>query len=188
LAPEPQALEILGPLTDEEHAEIAGAGPVPAPAGVFEKHHTPITNQESREEKGAAVRRVITTPAGGGGREQHTSLPPSRALEQATPEKSLPAAMDHKQPDGAEESRRPATVPVLVLLADVEIWAGRSSRCPESRWTVVVDVQDGSVTGAERLPGDRKNRAGEECLLLDFVGSFIAGVADGRHVAEVVLQ
>lgn len=187
--PEPQAFEIIGPLTDEEHGEIADPAPVPDQDGIAESQVSSRNRSESGEATmGAEKRRALALPAVGAAREQRASPPSGRIGEDVMSEKSLAAAAgkEKRDEDGALHSER--TLPAVVIIGDSAIWAGRCSGCRDARWVVVFGVQDGVVVSVERAPGDPRRPSEGACLLHEFVGTSVDGLADGRHVAEAVLQ
>lgn len=187
--PEPQAVEIIGPLTDEEHAEIAEPAPASSPEGVTEESVPSLGSVEKRAEKmGVDKRRVPASEAAGIRRKRDASAPPGRTRGDAVSGKALTTSSSYESRIGDGAVDRAGTIPAVVTMGGVELWAGWSSNCTESRWDVVFGVQDGVVVTVERPVGHPKTPAEEECLLLDFVGTVLDGVSDGRHVAEVVLR
>ncbi len=188
-APEPQAVEIIGPLTDEEHAEIADPAPASSRAGVTEKSVPSLGGVEKRaEKKGVEKRRVPASEAAGITREKDGSPSPGRTRGDTVSGKAQTASPGYESRDSDGAFDRAGTIPAVVTMGGVEIWGGWSSNCTESRWDVVLGVQDGVVVTIEPPAGHPKTPAEEECLLLDFVGTVLDGVSDGRHVAEGVLR
>lgn len=188
-APEPQAVEIIGPLTDEEHAEIADPAPASSRAAVAKETVSSVASVEKRAKKmGVENRRVSTPGAAGSTREQQGSPPPGRTREDGGSGKALTTSSGYESRIGDSALRRAGTIPVVVTIGGVEVWAGWSSICPEARRGVVIGIQDGVVVTVEPPAGEPETSSGDECLLLDFLGTVVDGISDGRHVAEVVLR
>jgi len=188
-APEPRALEIIGPLTDEEHAEIADPRPASSrPAPPQEAASSVGTAAGEADSMDIEELRAFAPDTNRVARKQRASSKSGRSRDEGVTRESRTAAAGKPitDDDGTRSPR--GTIPAALIMDGIELWAGQCSPCAVPRWTVLITVEDGVVVTVETAPDDPLLLSDEACLLHDFVGTALGGITDGRHFAEVILR
>jgi len=187
-APEPDALEIIGPLNERERRATAGAS-APAAGAI------PPSPQE------ATTRESVTGP-----RDHAAAVDAERQLEADAPDL---AARSGKSADGAfvEKSGRkvevrqrrsiakegdgidePVTIAVILEIGGETLWVGRSTPCDESTWDVEVTMHEGVVVTVAPMIDGVPDHAARRCRPLDLTGVYLEGLPAGSTVARIIVK
>lgn len=185
--PEPQPLEVLGPLP--------GADPTREPEGAPSSTTAPPTGKGRAGEDSAVSSRDLTTGA-----------PPSTRAAAIGTGDAAPAAVNDEsresssslkgvaQAAGAERSRpkrdqdagRIGASPVVLVIDDSEVWWGMASSCADPATRVQVEVRDGVVVAVNPLREEDGAEEPSPCRPEGLVGATLADFGDGMHTAEII--
>ena len=189
-APEPAPLEVMGPLSTDESAAAADEAPrssgnEPAPDG--EVVETTVLHSRPAPAKKTA-RAHSGTLAG-----TASTAPQEAGLSQADKDREetfrAPDAGKAYR-DKADGGRQAPVAPVVLHIDGLEVWSGSTGACAVGVWPVRIEVRDGEVVSWEPIlgeTGDETGERGEGCQPETLIGSIVADVGDGIHLAEIVV-
>ncbi len=86
--------------------------------------------------------------------------------------------------DRVAEVTRAATLEV----AGTEIWSGRLAGCEPGRRRLVIEVRNGVIVAAKPAPSDPVKQRRPPWRTAGLIGASVIGVADGKLVAELVID
>lgn len=195
-APEPAALEIVGPLSEEEHRVAVGA-PKKTPADTADStDSTPRDDRTPRQE-------TMNGEAGADSPEAATEGG-SRRLDAAgpgLPQAKAASAAAVREPGGKIEAGRlrsaetesggteiPASVGVALTLGGKKVWAGRSTPCAQLSWKVELLITKGVVVAVTPLIDGAPDPATLSCRPTGLVGVTLEGLPDGPTTGLIVAE
>ncbi len=190
-APEPAPLEVMGPLPTHESAVVAdqaprSSGDAPAPDGeVVEKTVLPS--------RPAPVKKTARAHSGALAGTASTAPQEARLLSQADKDregKSSTPDAGKAYRDKADGGRQVPMAPVVLYVDGLAVWSDSTGACAVGVWPVRIEVRDGEVVSWEPVLGeigDETGDQGEGCQPETLVGSIVADVGDGVHLAEIVV-
>jgi hypothetical protein len=181
-APEPSALEVMGPLsTQDSPAEIVQPPPgeeIEDPDEVSADGMAAPPRTESLAQRESAAGVAAAPPKLGQARSQPSREKAGR-LDSASTEAAEGAGKGHV--DGKR---------MVLEINGVEVLAIGAPGCSEAAWQAWVEVLDGRLTVVEPLRSreDRNTSAADlRCRPTALIGSSLVGVADGRHPAVITV-
>jgi hypothetical protein len=196
-APEPAALEVVGPLTSNEvvgeEPQLREAAPDTDRAAA-----APPARLELQEVEGDSAQGTSGSPETGKAAPAMRRQPPpepapaglatgssAAGSEKSEASKSVVATFGGTGPDEAGRSVAAGSEAVL-LVADAEVWRGLVDGCSMGRWSITIEVVNGAVVDLDL--GVEVAALGEGCRIDDMIGALVSGVDDGRRPAELVVR
>lgn len=187
-APEPRALEVVGPLNEDEISrdtvsvetatgkrtalgEAGGAvdNPRKSELGDGAMAHESVDDAASSADKGRA--------------KNAEADPGSARLRRQAPEAQ--AATGRIDPADPDEPRPMAGVSIVV--GNNEVWTGTTGDCAPGRWEVRIEIRRGLVVGLEPVDADRADPPVLECRPREVFDAEITELDDGVYSAEIVV-
>jgi len=188
-APEPPPLEVMGPLSTDETQAVA----IEAPRSTRTKRVSP--KGDGAETK---VLEPLDSPTV---REGFAQTEASAAVtSSASPKTNLARTDEDRQTTAGETStgkterpenagrRQVMEAGIVIRIGGADVWTGRSVTCQEGTWLVRIEVRDNTVVMMEPIKGDAESVDDGGCRPDDLIGSILAGVSDGIHIAEIVVS
>jgi len=186
-APEPDPLEVMGPLPIEAQKTIVSeANPSGRPAASKAEDLVETENRPS-----APVAREQVVDATGASSGALAQAPPKGARLATADDRSATARPSGKSVDSLGAFAEGKTEPVdgVILRIDgTDYRTGRWVRCPTGRRKVRVEVRANTVVEMVLLADENDTEAGAICSLDNLIGSTISGLGDGRYLGEIVIE
>lgn len=182
-APEPPALEVVGPLTTDE-ASVADDGASPSrekKAAVARAEMEAGVAAPAEADRADGLADQATAPAGGG-REAGDPTVVSGGKDGDT----LGAAAI--QPVPAAQRSRALRSTGKVVVDGVEVWSGPAGDCAAGHWTVVLVIRDGIIVEFRPAAGDETKPSPPACRPEGLVGARTTGLPDGEVPAEIEVR
>ena len=189
-APEPSALEVVGPLTADEFSIATES----APAALKKDKALADTEVETRGAGSAgmgATLRGADPPAPATGRREKWDDAPAdgdRSLSRSTASAAGVESTGKIDTESVERERQADSFPVSMLIDGIEVWTGAATICGEGRWPVVLKIQNGTVVDLRSTGGATEEEAAGVCRPAGIIGLAISGVSDGEVTAEIVVR
>ena len=190
-APEPSALEVVGPLTADEFSIATENAPATLKRdkvladAEFENRGASSMGEEATLRDGDLSAAPTT-----GRREKRDDEPADgdRSFSQSIPSAAGVERSGKIDTEAVERERQVDSFPISMLIDGIEVWAGASTICGVGRWPVVLDIQDGIIIDLRSTDGVTKDEAAGACRPAGIIGSAISGVSDGEVTAEIVVR
>jgi hypothetical protein len=187
-APEPAALEVMGPLNTAARSDAAVE---------------PFSSTDDR--LSTADEGLASEFAVGARRSSAKNEPVSRVGSSIEASAAAPPKKDRLQLDGDLQSeagltgagqpgREPAAggalraaVSVTLRIDGSAVWSGSSSACQVGRISVRIEVRGHVVSNLEPVVVEAQSTAGAVCEPDGLIGSSFEGVSDGTYLGELVI-
>lgn len=189
-APEPSALEVVGPLTVDEFS-IATEN---APSALKKDKALADTEVETRGAGSpgmdATLRGADLSAPATGMREKWDDAPADgdRSLSRSTASAAGVERSGKIDTASVERERQADSFPVSMLIDGIEVWTGATTICGAGRWPVVLNIQNGTVIDLRSTGGATEEEAAGVCRPAGVIGLAISGVSDGEVTAEIVVR
>lgn len=186
VAPEPDPLEVMGPLPRDAATKIAGRSiPSSDQPAISETEHPEEIVTGSLEPM-ARERRLGSTGESAGA---VAPAPPKAARLVAREDDAATAQSSGKSTvalDAVADGKTNPATGVILRIDGTDHRPGRRLMCPAGTRQVRIEVRENTVVGMELLTDETE--IGDGCRLEELLGSILPGVGDGSYLAEVVIQ
>lgn len=187
-APEPAPLEVMGPLPTDGTAKIQDEM-LPS----SDHRAIPETKQSGETVPNSMDSQAVEPglPSTGKSAVASSKAPPKRERTYLREDReATPAPLQESQITLDSVAGRPQkkAAGVLLRIDGIEYRTRSSTTCAAGEWNVQIEVRKNVVVGIELVPGQNDYEVGDGCRLEDVVDSILAGVGDGTHLAEIVIQ
>jgi hypothetical protein len=186
IPPEPEALEVLGPLPADD------AQPERLDRGLTGERQPPGEEEPQTATSDSTLRHA---PVGDIGRGRGIDMPPrdGPAVSEAAPGKARSGkaaggGADGGRSKGLGSDGSGVSRSVTVTIGGVAVWRGSSRSCAEGRFTRLIVIRGGVVVSVSSMI-DRLEQGGDDpCPLTELPGSFVVGVDDGSYPAQILAE
>jgi hypothetical protein len=189
-APEPPALEVVGPLTTDE-ASVAADG---APPRREEKSAVAHADQEADIAAPVEAGRAdgladhATAPATDGREARDQAIATGGKVGNTQGAAARIAGADAIQREPAAQKSRALQSTGRIVVDGVEVWSGPSGDCAEGHWPVVLVIRDGIIVEVRSSAGDGTKPLPPTCRPEGLVGAKSTGLPDGEVAAEIEVR
>lgn len=180
-APEPAALDVIGPLESGTEKDDSTKTADPDRTRREEKHAGNRPEISGRTDQRAAAPQPMAA-----GIQTDTSPGSLDASEERSSAKGM--SLRSAARDRGVRAEAPATAIASVAGASGELWRGPAEGCPAGTWAVVVVVVEERVTDIIDRPTAGDERRAAACRPLALLGAEIAGAPDGELEATIVVE
>lgn len=178
-APEPQPLEVMGPLPEDE------------PAATAPRRMAPATEKRPAVEAEEAEAKVVAPPAPAVGRNEladRFDAPAKREKSDASVDRDR-SSVSRESGKGAalhqpQGDRPAASLAVVIHLDGVVYWSGETVDCGPGSWRGRIEIRDSVVVTLE--PDEQEPGIG--CDPETLLASKLSRVEDGGYLVEIVVH
>jgi hypothetical protein len=188
-APEPPALEVVGPLTSDEASVAADEAPPAhekkATVGRAEMAAGESLLGEPERTDGPADQAVEAVADGRKARELAAVTGDKGGETLGAAARTAGADTDAIQRRQTAHGSRESRSTGRVVVDGVEVWSGPSGDCAAGRWPVVLVIRDGLIVELRSSPGEEPAPPSPACRPEGLIGARTTGLPDGEVAAEI---
>lgn len=190
-APEPPALEVVGPLTTDEASVAAGRAQPPheeKAAVARGERGADVGVPPVAEGRADGLLDHATVAAAGSRNARDSAIATGGKDGDAHGAAAGIAGADAVRQESAKPKGRALRSSGRVVIDEVEVWSGPSGDCAAGRWPVVLVIRDGVVVDLRSATDETPSPPSLTCRPDGLIGAKTTGLPDGEVAAEIEVR